>query len=67
MAEPLPDRVYHDSPDDERAAASAARPDRDDASAQNALLIDLVRALARQAAADAWGEATQPRTSEPYP
>lgn len=68
MAKPPPSRVNPDPPEAVQPAAPVARTLGADAQAANdALLLTLVRALARQAAAEAWGEATHPDKAEPNP
>lgn len=68
MAKPPPSRVSSILPEVAGAAAPADGAGCDDAQAANdALLLNLVRALARQAAAEVWGEATHPDMAEPNP
>ena len=68
MAKPPPSRVSSILPEAAGAAASADGMGCADAQAANdALLLNLVRALARQAAAEAWGESTNPNKPEPAP
>lgn len=68
MAKPPPSRVSSILPEVAGAAAPADGAGCDDARmANDALLLNLVRALARQAASEAWGEATHPDMAEPNP
>lgn len=69
MAKPSLPRVEPSLSDVERPVAPGGGHGCADALVANtdALLLTLVRALARQAAAEAWGEAANPRTSESDP